>query len=216
MTCPPFPAPYPGCFSVEKIMQSEVPNNQPPGGRKPSIPLPQEERQKGLLLLYTGNGKGKTTAALGLTLRALGHGQRVCFIQFIKGSWKYGELIAAQRFADLLDFHVMGRGFTWKSDDLSKDTAAAHAGWELARKTLTEGRHQLVVLDELTYLVQYKMLAEEEILDTLAKRSPQMHVVITGRGAGEKLMQAADLVTELREIKHPYRQGIKAQQGIEF
>jgi cob(I)alamin adenosyltransferase len=172
--------------------------------------------QKGLLIVYTGNGKGKTTAALGLTLRSLGHGWRVCFIQFIKGSWKYGELTAAARFADLLDFHVVGRGFTWKSDDLTKDAAAARAGWEVARKTLLEGQHQLVVLDELTYLVRYNMLPEQEILEVLAQRDPSVHVVITGRGAGERLMQAADLVTELLEIKHPYRQGIKAQKGIEF
>ncbi|WP_417910409.1 cob(I)yrinic acid a,c-diamide adenosyltransferase [Candidatus Electronema sp. PJ] len=175
-----------------------------------------EEQRKGLLMVYTGNGKGKTTAALGLTLRSLGHGWPVCFIQFIKGSWKYGELTAAHRFADLLDFHVVGRGFTWKSNDLEKDTAAAHAGWELAKRILAEGRHQLVVLDELTYLIRYKMLAEEEILDTLTRRSPSVHVVVTGRGAGERLLQAADLVTEMHEVKHPYRQGIRAQQGIEF
>lgn len=175
-----------------------------------------EKPQKGLLIVYTGNGKGKTTAALGLTLRTLGHGHRVCFIQFIKGSWQYGELRAVERFADLLDFHVVGRGFTWKSDNLAKDTAAAQAGWELAKKTLLKSQHQLVVLDELTYLVRYNMLTEEEILNVLAKREPSVHVVITGRGAGEKLLQAADLITELQEIKHPYRQGIKAQKGIEF
>ncbi|MCW5205311.1 cob(I)yrinic acid a,c-diamide adenosyltransferase [Desulfobulbus sp. F5] len=175
-----------------------------------------ENGQKGLLIVYTGNGKGKTTAALGLTLRSLGHGHRVCFIQFIKGSWKYGELTAVERFADLLDFHVMGRGFTWKSDDLEKDAAAASEGWELVQKIIAEGRHQLIVLDELTYLVRYNMLSEQEILDVLARRRPSVHVVVTGRGAGEQLMQAADLVTELREVKHPYRQGIKAQKGIEF
>jgi len=172
--------------------------------------------QKNLLIVYTGNGKGKTTAALGLALRFLGHGHRVCFIQFIKGSWKYGELTAAERFAGLLDFHVMGRGFTWKSDDLAKDAAAAREGWSFAKRIIAEGRHRLVVLDELTYLIKYRMLAEEEVLEVLARRGPQMHVVITGRGAGENLIQAADLVTELHEVKHPYRQGVRAQQGIEF
>ncbi|WP_417914212.1 cob(I)yrinic acid a,c-diamide adenosyltransferase [Candidatus Electronema sp. JM] len=179
------------------------------------LELPPEGR-KGLLLLYTGNGKGKTTAALGLILRALGHGWRICFIQFIKGGWQSGELTALGRFSDLLDIHVVGRGFTWQSDDLTKDAAAARAGWELARQTLAEEKHRLVVLDELTYPIKYGMLAEEEVLAALARRNPAAHVVITGRGAGERLLHAADLVTELNEVKHPYRQGIKAQQGIEF
>ena len=167
-------------------------------------------------MVYTGNGKGKTTAALGLTMRALGHGQRVCFIQFIKGSWQYGELKTAAHFKDLLDFHVTGRGFTWKSEDIDKDIAAARAGWKFATQVIEANQHQLVILDELTYLVQYKMLAEQEIIDVLSKRPSTMHIVVTGRGADEGLIQIADLVTEMREIKHPYRQGIKAQQGVEF
>jgi cob(I)alamin adenosyltransferase len=174
------------------------------------------DKKRGLLLVFTGNGKGKTTAALGLTMRALGHGHKVCFIQFIKGSWKYGELEAAARFEDLLDFHVMGRGFTWKSDNLAKDTAAARQAWEFAKKTIQENRHRLVVLDELTYLVTYGMIAEQEIIEALTKRDPGMHIVVTGRGAGEGLIQAADLVTEMREIKHPYKKGVKAQKGMEF
>ncbi|MCI5144919.1 MAG: cob(I)yrinic acid a,c-diamide adenosyltransferase [Candidatus Electrothrix sp. AR3] len=172
--------------------------------------------KKGLLIVYTGSGKGKTTAALGLTMRALGHGHRVCFIQFIKGSWKYGELETAARCKDLLDFHVMGRGFTWKSDNLEKDIAAARKGWHFAQEIIEQNQHQLIVLDELTYLVTYNMLAEQEIIDVLSKRNPSMHIVITGRGAGEDLIQVADLVTEMREIKHPYARGVKAQKGIEF
>jgi len=174
------------------------------------------DNDKGLLMVFTGNGKGKTTSALGLTFRALGHGQKVCFIQFIKGSWKYGELESAKRFPDLLDFHVMGRGFTWKSDDLEKDIAVAREGWEFAKKIIAEHRHQLVVLDELTYLATYKMIDEQEIVDVLTGRDPSLHIVVTGRGAGEKLCRAADLITEMRDIKHPYKQGIKAQKGIEF
>jgi cob(I)alamin adenosyltransferase len=174
------------------------------------------DNSKGLLMVFTGNGKGKTTAALGLAFRALGHGKRVSFIQFIKGSWKYGELEAAKRFEGLLDFHVMGRGFTWKSEDLDKDIAAARKGWELAKKVIAENHHQLVVLDELTYLVTYGMLEEQEVIDVLMARDPLLHVVVTGRGAGEGLIAAADLVTEMREIKHPFAQGIKAQKGIEF
>lgn len=175
-----------------------------------------EAKQRGLLVVYTGKGKGKTTAALGLSLRALGHGKRVCFIQFIKGSWKYGELEAAQHFSGLWDFHVTGRGFTWKSDELSKDIAAAHSGWELAQKVIAENRHELLVLDELTYLVQYNILTQEEILQVVQQRKAPLHVVITGRGAGELLIQAADLVTEMQEVKHHYQQGIKAIRGIEF
>ena len=178
--------------------------------------VPVAEVEKGLLMVFTGNGKGKTTSALGMTFRALGHGKKVCFIQFIKGSWKYGELEAAKRFDDLLDFHVMGRGFTWKSDDLAKDIALAREGWEFAKKIIAGNQYQLVVLDELTYLASYKMIDEQEIVDVLTGRDPSLHVVVTGRGAGEKLCRAADLVTEMREIKHHYMQGIKAQKGIEF
>ena len=167
-------------------------------------------------MVFTGNGKGKTTSALGLTMRALGHGHKVCFIQFIKGSWQYGELEAARRFEDLLDFHVMGRGFTWKSDDLDKDIAVAREGWEFAKKVIAQKRHQLIVLDELTYLITYKMIEEQEMIDVLTERDPGLHIVVTGRGAGKRLIEAADLVTEMREIKHPYTQGIKAQKGIEY
>lgn len=174
------------------------------------------DTRKGLMMVFTGNGKGKTTAALGLTLRALGHEQRVCFIQFIKGSWQYGELQSVKKFSDLLDFHVMGRGFTWKSDDLEKDIAVARKAWDFSRTIIAENRHQLVVLDELTYLINYNMVEEQEIIDVLTGRDSAMHVVVTGRGAGEKLIHAADLVTEMREIRHPYHKGVKAQKGIEF
>jgi cob(I)alamin adenosyltransferase len=175
-----------------------------------------EKEKKGLLMVYTGKGKGKTTAALGLSLRALGQGKRVCFIQFIKGSWKYGELEAARRFADLWDFHVTGRGFLWKSKDLTEDLAAARSGWELVQKVLAENQHDLLVLDELTYLVKYNILTEEEILSVLQARKPPLHILITGREAGKQLLQAADLVTEMVEIKHHYQQGRKAIRGIEF
>ncbi len=176
----------------------------------------QQRSRKGLLLVFTGNGKGKTTAALGLAFRALGHGQRVAVVQFIKGSWKYGELEAAKRFSDQLDFHVMGRGFTWKSEDLDKDIAQARKAWQFSCDLFRSNRHQLVILDELTYLVAYDMISEKELLAGLALRPHDMHVVITGRDASPGLIEAADLVTEMREIKHPYKKGIKAQKGIEF
>jgi cob(I)alamin adenosyltransferase len=175
-----------------------------------------KDSTKGLIAVFTGNGKGKTTAALGLAFRALGHNHRVSVIQFIKGSWKYGELEAARIFKPLLDFHVMGRGFTWKSDDLEKDKAAAREAWAFAVQTIRENRHELVILDELTYLSHYKIIDEEEILSVLRDKPPVMHIAITGRYASKALINLADLVTEMREIKHPYQNGVKAQRGMEF
>jgi cob(I)alamin adenosyltransferase len=171
---------------------------------------------KGLLIVYTGNGKGKTTAALGQAIRAAGHGLRVCFIQFIKGSWHYGELDAIKRFDELIDLHVMGRGFTWKSENLEEDARLARQAWDLACEAIASGRYHIVVLDEFTYLLHYQMLELAPCLETLANRHPNQHVVITGRHAPAELIAAADLVTELQAIKHPYQAGIKAQRGIEY
>ena len=173
-------------------------------------------KTKGLLAVFTGNGKGKTTSSLGLAFRALGHGQKVCIIQFIKGSWKYGELEAAKHFSGLLDFHVMGRGFTWKSDDLEKDKKLAREAWGFAKQVIEENRHAMVILDELTYLPHYNIIDEEEILSVLKDKPQELHVVITGRYASEKLIDLADLVTEMKEVKHPYAQGVNAQKGFEF
>jgi len=170
----------------------------------------------GLIGVFTGNGKGKTTSALGLAFRALGHGMPVAIIQFIKGSWKYGELSAARRFDDLLDFHVMGKGFTWKSKDLAEDIKAAQEAWAFARETIQAGNHKMVILDELTYLISYGMVAEEDILTVLRDKPAEMHIIITGRNASAGLIDLADLATEMAELKHPYQQGVKAQQGIEF
>jgi cob(I)alamin adenosyltransferase len=172
--------------------------------------------QKGLLMVYTGDGKGKTTAALGLAFRALGHRLPVCVIQFIKGDWKYGELKTAERFAGLLDFHVMGEGFTWKSTDLERDRRAARAGWEGAKSVIAEGRHHLVILDEFTWLLKYGMVDEEEALEVLRNRPEGLHLLVTGRYAPKSVTNIADLVTEMREVKHPYKAGIKAQKGIEW
>ncbi len=171
---------------------------------------------KGLIAVFTGNGKGKTTSSLGLAFRALGHGHKVCVIQFIKGSWKYGELEAAKCFSDLLDFHVMGRGFTWKSDDLEEDKKLARDAWEFAKTVIAENKYAMVILDELTYLPHYKMIDEEEILSVLKKKPAELHVVITGRYASDKLIAIADLVTEMKDVKHPYQNGVKAQKGFEF
>jgi cob(I)alamin adenosyltransferase len=141
---------------------------------------------------------------------------KVCIIQFIKGSWKYGELTSADRFADLLEVHVCGRGFTWQSEDLEKDIQVAREAWVFAKETINSGKFDLVVLDELTYLMSYKMVEAEEVVAFLTARPADLHVVVTGRDAPQLLMDAADLVTEMREIKHHYSAGIKAKRGVEF
>ncbi len=171
---------------------------------------------KGLLAVFTGNGKGKTTAALGLALRAAGHGMRIAVIQFIKGSRTCGEFAAVKRFDDLIDFHVMGRGFTWASEDIEKDRAAARTAWRLASEIIAVGARDMVILDELTYLMHHAMVDAGTILPVLVHRPARMHVIVTGRYAPPALIEAADLVTEMTEIKHPFKAGTKAQKGIEY
>jgi cob(I)alamin adenosyltransferase len=169
----------------------------------------------GLVIVYTGHGKGKTTAALGLAFRALGRGLKVAVVQFIKGKWKTGERVFAESVAGL-DFFVMGRGFTWESDDLSQDRRAAQEAWAHAKGLIGAGAHAVVVLDELTYCIHYDFIALEDLLETLRSRPPAVHVVITGRNAPEELVALADLVTEMKSIKHPFEKGAKAQPGIDF
>ena len=172
--------------------------------------------KKGLLMVYTGNGKGKTTAAFGTAFRAMGYGFKVCVIQFIKGSRKTGELEAAKRFSDLLDIHVTGKGFTWKSDDFEKDKRAARKGWRLAKETIGSDQYRLLILDELTYLIDLDMIDEKEVVDTLANRPNGLHIIVTGRNASVSICSAADLVTEMHAVKHPFQHGVKGQKGIEF
>jgi len=176
---------------------------------------PPTDTPKGLLLVYTGNGKGKTTAALGLVFRALGRGMAVAVVQFIKGKWKTGERLFAEKLKGLT-FLVMGRGFTWESDDLARDRRAAEAAWQRSRELILGGAHDLVVLDEITYAFSYGFVALDEVLATLRDRPPHVHVLITGRHAPEALIAAADLVTEMKSHKHPFTQGEKAQAGIDF
>jgi cob(I)alamin adenosyltransferase len=172
-------------------------------------------KQRGLLIVYTGHGKGKTTAALGTVFRALGRGMRVAVVQFIKGKWKTGERTFAETLPGL-EFHVMGKGFTWESDDLSRDKAAACAAWDAARRFIESKERDLVVLDEITYAFHYGFLALDDVLATLRGRPQNVHVIVTGRNAPEALIEAADLVTEMRAVKHPFEQGVPAQIGIDF
>jgi cob(I)alamin adenosyltransferase len=173
------------------------------------------DAKRGLLVVYTGAGKGKTTAALGMVFRALGHGLRVSVVQFIKGKWKTGERLYAEKIPELR-FFVMGLGFTWESDDLSRDKAAAQAAWASARAEITSGERDLVVLDELTYAFHYDFVPLGEVLDVLRQRPPHVHVVITGRNAPEELVLLADTVTEMTLRKHPFANGRKAAIGVDF
>lgn len=172
--------------------------------------------KKGLIIVYTGKGKGKTTAALGTALRAAGHGMRVGIVQFIKGAWTYGELAALKRFGDLIDIYVMGRGFTWNSEDIQKDRQAALEGWQVAAGMIGSARYDLIILDELTYLMTYGFVDSADILTALREKPPALHVIVTGRGASQPLIDMADMVTDMQAVKHPYAAGIPAQKGIEF
>ncbi len=171
---------------------------------------------RGLFMVFTGNGKGKTTSAIGMAMRAAGHGMKVLFIQFIKGSWKYGEMDAFERFSDTIDFHVIGSGFTWNSDDLDKDKKIAQSAWEKAKDAISSREYQMVILDEFTYLLLYGMVDPEEALAVFKEKPESLHLVVTGRDAHRELRELADLVTEMQPVKHPYEQGILGQKGVEY
>jgi cob(I)alamin adenosyltransferase len=172
--------------------------------------------EKGLLIVHTGKGKGKSTAGFGLVLRTLGHGLPVAVVQFVKGKLESGERKALGRFSDLVTIHTMGEGFTWETQDRRRDIAAARAAWERAKELIAGGAHHLVLLDELNIVLRYDYLPIEEVVTALRDRPPQVHVVVTGRNAPDALIEAADLVTEMEQVKHPFRSGVKAQKGIEF
>jgi len=172
--------------------------------------------QKGLLIVNTGPGKGKSTAAFGLILRALGHGWKVGVVQFIKGAWSTGERTALERFPDLVSWHTMGEGFTWETQDRARDIAAAQAAWAKARELMNDPAIRLLVLDELNIALRYDYLPLAEVVAELAARRPDLHVVVTGRNAKPELIAVADLVTEMGLVKHHFAAGVKAQAGIEF
>jgi len=173
--------------------------------------------EKGLLIVHTGKGKGKSTAAFGMVLRALGHGMPVGVVQFVKGKWETGERAALQKFGDLVAVHTMGEGFTWETQDRQRDIAAARAAWERGKAFITGGKHRLVLLDELNIVLRYQYLPVDEVVAFLREERPEgVHVIVTGRNAPDALIAAADLVTEMEMVKHPFRSGVKAQKGIEF
>jgi cob(I)alamin adenosyltransferase len=172
--------------------------------------------EKGLLIVHTGPGKGKTSAAMGLVLRALGYGGKVAIVQFIKGAWDTGEKHALERFGDLVEWHTMGEGFTWETQDRDRDIAAAARAWAKAQALMDDPAIGLLVLDELNIALRYGYLPLDAVVARLAARRPGLHVVVTGRNAKPALIEAADLVTEMALVKHHFAAGVKAQKGIEF
>ncbi|WP_428970704.1 cob(I)yrinic acid a,c-diamide adenosyltransferase [Sphingomonas sp. Xoc002] len=174
------------------------------------------DAEKGLIIVHTGKGKGKTTAALGMVMRAVGHGMRVGMVQFVKGAMTTGEAAVLARFPEV-DFHAMGEGFTWNTQDRSRDIATARGAWEEVKRMIADPSYDLIVADELNIVLRYDYLPVDEVLEVLSTKGTMTHVVITGRNAPDPLIEAADLVTDMTQVKHPFReQGVKAQKGIEF
>ena len=178
--------------------------------------LATKTKEKGLLMVHTGKGKGKSTAAFGLAMRAMGNDMRVGVVQFVKGKWQTGERAILEHFPERLTIRTMGEGFTWDTQDRQRDIAAAKAAWQVAREMLADESYDLIVLDELNIVLRYNYLPLADILRELEGRRDGLHVVVTGRNAKDELIEAADLVTEMREIKHHFKAGVKAQTGIEF
>jgi cob(I)alamin adenosyltransferase len=175
-----------------------------------------EQERIGLIIVNTGNGKGKTTAAMGVALRAAGCKFKVLMIQFIKGSWDYGELHSAKLLAPYFEIIPMGEGFTWETNDPERDKQVAHKAWELCKEKIRANEHDILIFDEINNALDYGYLEVDDVVEAVANKPKSMHIILTGRGAPQKLIDAADLVTEMREIKHPFAKGIYAQQGIEF
>ena len=177
--------------------------------------------EKGLLIVHTGKGKGKSTAAFGLVTRAVGNGMRVGIVQYVKGKWETGERKVLEHFPEQVEIRTMGEGFTWETQDRARDISAARAAWEVSKQMIEacrgdHPRYDLILLDELNIVLRYDYLPLQEVVDFLANRPPDLHLVVTGRNAKQALIDAADLVTDMTMIKHPFRCGVKAQKGIEF
>lgn len=176
------------------------------------------EKTKGLIIVFTGPGKGKTTAAMGMALRAVGHGLKILMIQFIKGGRHYGELDTAKKLSPYLSIIPMGKGFIRfdrKGPD-EEDKKAVREAWDFFLEKMASEEYQMIILDEINYVVDYGLLPVKDLLDALEKKPPGLHLVLTGRNAHPQLIERADLATEMREIKHPFRRGVKAQKGVEY
>ena len=178
--------------------------------------LATKTEERGLLIVHTGKGKGKSTAAFGIVLRCLGHEMRVGIVQFVKGVWSTGERVALERFGDLVTCRAMGEGFTWDTRDRARDIAAARNAWETAKVMISDPSYRLVLLDELNIVLRYDYLPIGEVVRVLKEKPRDLHIIVTGRNARPELVEAADLVTEMTLVKHPFRAGVKAQPGIEF
>ena len=176
----------------------------------------KEYVKKGLILVHTGDGKGKSTSAFGTAFRAMGRGYNVGIVQFIKGNWKTGESKAFKKFSDQCDIFTMGGGFTWETQDFEKDVATANKAWEKCKEILHDEKYHLVIFDEINYCMKYNFVDVKMVVEELKKKPEMKHVILTGNGAPDELIEIADLVTEMKCIKHPYNAGIKAQPGIEY
>ncbi|WP_395397849.1 cob(I)yrinic acid a,c-diamide adenosyltransferase [Novosphingobium sp. BL-8A] len=172
--------------------------------------------EKGLLIVHTGKGKGKTTAALGMVVRAIGHGKKVGVVQFVKGAMTTGEKVVFDAFPDQVEFKPMGEGFTWNTQDRARDIELSREAWEEVKRMVADPAYDMVLADELNIVLRYDYLPLDEVIQVLTGRDEMKHVIVTGRNAPEGLMEAADLVTEMTLVKHPFRSGVKAQAGIEF
>ncbi|HEY0959481.1 MAG TPA: cob(I)yrinic acid a,c-diamide adenosyltransferase [Novosphingobium sp.] len=178
--------------------------------------MANKTREKGLLIVHTGKGKGKTSAALGMVIRAIGHGMKVGVVQFVKGAMSTGEKAVFDAFPDNVEFRPMGEGFTWNTQDRARDISAARAAWEEVQRMIADPSYHMILADELNIALRYDYLPLDEVLAVLTARDEMKHVIVTGRNAPEALIEAADLVTEMTMVKHPFRSGVKAQAGIEF
>ncbi|HHS82237.1 MAG TPA: cob(I)yrinic acid a,c-diamide adenosyltransferase [Devosia sp.] len=178
--------------------------------------LATKTEERGLLIVHTGKGKGKSTAAFGMVFRAIGHGFKVGIVQFVKGKWGTGERDVLEQFSDQVTIKAMGEGFTWDTQDRARDIAAARAAWQEARRMIADESYRMVLLDELNICLRYDYLDLDEVVRTLKAKPRDTHVIVTGRNAREELIEIADLVTEMTQVKHPFRAGVKAQPGIEF
>jgi cob(I)alamin adenosyltransferase len=178
--------------------------------------LATKTEERGLVIVHTGTGKGKSTAAFGMVMRCIGHGMRVGIVQFVKGVWGTGERVVLERFPELVTCRAMGEGFTWETRDRARDIAAAQSAWEMAKAMIADPSYRLVLLDELNIVLRYDYLPLAAVIETLKNKPRDLHVVVTGRNAKPELIEIADLVTEMTLVKHPFRSGVKAQKGIEF